>query len=505
MGDDNTVAATLTIDENNSIVATSYNEVGEIVSAESVVGATGYTGYTGERGHTGYTGYTGIQGIQGIQGATGYTGYTGERGERGHTGYTGYTGERGPTGDKGDKGDSGGGSVDAGGIVGSVQYKTADGMTGSENMVYDISSKTLTLIDGTLTVGTLRPSTINFNTDNIAITGNNTITGQGSYGMAIGYQAGQYNQESTAIAIGKVAGQFDQSGNCVAIGYFAGQTGQGISAVAIGTKAGQTGQGAIAVAISYLSGQTSQQSYAIAIGYEAGRYNQGTSSVSLGMRSGQTGQGANAVAIGYAAGFSNQGANSIILNATGSNLNNTTASTFTVKPIRNSGSDNTTTPALTYNSTSGEIFYSTTSGKTFVIDHPLKKENYLVHACLEGPEAGVYYRGTSSIPPNKHFIEITLPDYVDVLMTEYTVSITQIIDEFNDDIDNSAYCEGIIPILAASRVKKGKFKVFNINNKTDNSIECFFDYVVFAKRISIEIEPKKENVVLKGSGPYTWI
>jgi hypothetical protein len=98
-------------------------------------------------------------------------------------------------------------------------------------------------------------------------------------------------------------------------------------------------------------------------------------------------------------------------------------------------------------------------------------------------------------------------------MTEYTVSITQIIDEFNHDIDNSAYGEGlmeetpIIPILASSRVKKGKFKVFKINNtdKTDNSIECYFDYVVFAKRISIEIEPKKDNVVLKGSGPYTWI
>jgi hypothetical protein len=98
-------------------------------------------------------------------------------------------------------------------------------------------------------------------------------------------------------------------------------------------------------------------------------------------------------------------------------------------------------------------------------------------------------------------------------MTEYTVSITQIIDEFDDDIDNFVCGREliedpiIIPILASSRVKKGKFKVFKINNtdKTDNSIECYFDYVVFAKRVSIEIEPKKDKVVLKGSGPYTWI
>jgi len=31
--------------------------------------------------------------------------------------------------------------------------------------------------------------------------------------------------------------------------------------------------------------------------------------------------------------------------------------------------------------------------KTFVREHPLNKDKYLVHACLEGPEAGVYYRG----------------------------------------------------------------------------------------------------------------
>ena len=30
-----------------------------------------------------------------------------------------------------------------------------------------------------------------------------------------------------------------------------------------------------------------------------------------------------------------------------------------------------------------------------IIDHPDDKENkYLIHGCLEGPEVGVYYRGT---------------------------------------------------------------------------------------------------------------
>ena len=35
--------------------------------------------------------------------------------------------------------------------------------------------------------------------------------------------------------------------------------------------------------------------------------------------------------------------------------------------------------------------------KTFVIDHPDDENKYLVHVCLEGPEAGVYYRGKAEV------------------------------------------------------------------------------------------------------------
>ena len=128
-----------------------------------------------------------------------------------------------------------------------------------------------------------------------------------------------------------------------------------------------------------------------------------------------------------------------------------------------------------------------------------------MHACLEGPEAGVYYRGTSCILPTENFIEITLPDYVDVLMTEYTVYITPFIYVNDNDNDNEKIN---IPILAATRVKKGKFKVFkqtNQNVNKTNCISCYFHYLVFAKRLSIEIEPKKADVVVKGNGPYTWL
>jgi hypothetical protein len=38
--------------------------------------------------------------------------------------------------------------------------------------------------------------------------------------------------------------------------------------------------------------------------------------------------------------------------------------------------------------------------KTFIIEHPIDTSKYLIHACLEGPEAGVYYRGKATIDNN---------------------------------------------------------------------------------------------------------
>jgi hypothetical protein len=97
-------------------------------------------------------------------------------------------------------------------------------------------------------------------------------------------------------------------------------------------------------------------------------------------------------------------ANSILLNASGLTVNTSTPGFF-VTPINATGE---TANALIYNTTTNEIAYST---KTFVIDHPLNPEKYLVHGCLEGPEAGVYYRGLGTIYNN--ICVITLPKYTE--------------------------------------------------------------------------------------------
>jgi len=110
----------------------------------------------------------------------------------------------------------------------------------------------------------------------------------------------------------------------------------------------------------------------------------------------------------------------------------------------------------------------------------------LVHACLEGPEGGVYYRGTSEIT-NNEYVEIELPPYVSMIANDFTVSITPIYSESNPATQ----------ILLTTKVINNKFKVFGPNSE--------FFWFVYGKKQNIEIEPLREKTQIKGTGPYKWI
>jgi len=62
--------------------------------------------------------------------------------------------------------------------------------------------------------------------------------------------------------------------------------------------------------------------------------------------------------------------------------------------------------------------------KNFRIPHPLRAGMDLVHACLEGPENGVYYRGTARLENGR--ATVRLPDYFEALTLpgERTVQLT---------------------------------------------------------------------------------
>ena len=168
---------------------------------------------------------------------------------------------------------------------------------------------------------------------------------------------------------------------------------------------------------------------------------------------------------------------SIVLNASNITMTGFTGSRCYINPIRNLGTQST----LHYNPTTSEVTYG---AKTFVIDHPLDSSKYLVHACIEGPEAGVYYRGTSEIENGKREQIVTLPEYVKSLATSFTVTITPIYN--------------------------GKIRYLNCSDVTNNFFTVYgkpgrFHWIIFGKRLDIQVEPYKNEVRIKGDGPYKYI
>ena len=151
----------------------------------------------------------------------------------------------------------------------------------------------------------------------------------------------------------------------------------------------------------------------------------------------------------------------------------------------------TITPVLLGGNTGAVVKYNNLTnawyfeqGKTFIINHPKDNDKYLVHTCLEGPEVGVYYRGKSEIT-NDESVAINLPDYIPGWASDFTVTVTGIYD-------------GKLKLYNASEVDDtGSFTVYGENGK--------FSWVAIGMRGDVNAEPYKNEIVVKGDGPYRWI
>jgi hypothetical protein len=187
----------------------------------------------------------------------------------------------------------------------------------------------------------------NANTSGVAI-GFDAKTSAGSNCVSIGYQANAHGTQSIAIGTATRTGN---DGRSVAIGFAANAFGSNTIAIGAGAYA-NVGADGVAVGANAKAGSSG-----VNIGLNAGSPSpNGAYCVSIGNGAGSIGQGGNSIAIGSLAGQTNQASNSIILNATGSALNQTTANTFTVKPIR-AVTDITGLKQIYYNPTTGELVY----------------------------------------------------------------------------------------------------------------------------------------------------
>jgi hypothetical protein len=273
------------------------------------------------------------------------------------------------------------GNISAANVVGTVATATTAGTvtTAAQPNITSVGALSSLSVTGNITGGNISTGVITLTNgavirdtagDAVAIGQQAGETSQGNYAVAMGFQAAITSQGIGAVAIGREAGNA-QGAYAVAIGQEAGFAGQSSGAIAIGLEAGNNDQGGDSVAIGYRAGGENQDIYAVAIGYQAGNNTQGGSAVAIGEMAGTDTQGVSAVAVGdgagritqgeyavalgYGAGDTNQGNNSIIINATGANLDQTTANTFTVAPVRNDVAN--VAEVMFYNTTSKEITY----------------------------------------------------------------------------------------------------------------------------------------------------
>lgn len=141
----------------------------------------------------------------------------------------------------------------------------------------------------------------------------------------------------------------------------------------------------------------------------------------------------------------------------------------------------------TYNLYVGTCQVVTNGVKTFVIDHPFApKEKHLVHAALEGPEAGVYYRGKGKITYNG-MVKVSLPYYFHALVNPETVSIQlQRIGKNQSP-------------LSCEYTDNNHFYVYGDDGE-------FYWHVYASRRhTEFDVEPKKDTTKVRGFGPYTYI
>jgi hypothetical protein len=131
--------------------------------------------------------------------------------------------------------------------------------------------------------------------------------------------------------------------------------------------------------------------------------------------------------------------------------------------------------------------------KTFVIDHPLDPDRYLVHATLEAPEAAVTYRGTDRCASGR--AEVALPAYADALVDpdSWTVHLTNV-----DGFDQLA-----VETIDDRPVHKGRFVVVA---QDPSSSQTFHWSATGTRRDQppLDVEPVRHGLDVHSVGPYTF-
>ena len=309
---------------------------------------------------------------------------------------------------------------------------------------------------------------------------------------AIGHSAGYSMTESDNVMIGSLAGYHSESSGSTMVGFQAGYYPHGNHNTFIGYKAGKgdssgvhTAHNNVAVGREAFTAATSAEKNTVLGTRAAAAITTQNASVIVGFEAGlnqQSGSGGN-VALGHQAlysGTQNYQNTAVGINAgkkaTGASSNNvylgsaagpsSTGAESNKLYIHNAEG----TPLIAGDFSAGTVTIDgvlSATAKSFNIEHPLYKDKRLVHGSLEGPEHGIYIRGTIEA---SNGCEIELPDYWQAMCKDYTVQLTPhgpytvFIQEKHKD-----------KVMIASSSQDYKFDYFIVGKRTDETLEVVQD------------------------------
>ena len=131
--------------------------------------------------------------------------------------------------------------------------------------------------------------------------------------------------------------------------------------------------------------------------------------------------------------------------------------------------------------------------KNFTIQHPVYQGKYLVHACLEGATADVFYRGQAEILKTREFVNIKLPDYY-----------CHIVEPSSSTIQLTPIGRPFAPVGGEILERENIIRVWT-DNRYNANIPFYWEIKGKRKDTDFKVEPDKDEVEVKQWGPYTYM
>jgi hypothetical protein len=150
--------------------------------------------------------------------------------------------------------------------------------------------------------------------------------------------------------------------------------------------------------------------------------------------------------------------------------------------------------------------FGSQTNKSFIIDHPVDNNKYLVHACAEGATSDVFYRGEAQLENGVCIVE--LPDYFEELTEKHgrTIMITPIVvDGMTEEFDDPSLNHKSAANLGTTAIKDGKFEVSLTSGYLVQDQKFYWRVDAIRKNTSFEVQPLKSSVTVQGDGPYKYI